>query len=414
MFTVAAISTILQALLLASVPLSLGATLWWFVAILKMVRTRQELGTASEGRGLADGPGRVVVVIPAHNEQQTIGPLIDSLKAQDHASCRFVLALDRCTDNTLPIAIDRIAGDERFTLHEIAECPEGWAGKVHAIDSACRSHAQDAEFLVFADADTVFHPACVRASVNLLRSRGLGMLSLLSTLTFLQPFERRVQGPAMFELMRRYPPTLASRDTNRRAFANGQFMLWTRDAYNRVGTHAAFRSELLEDIAMARAAWREKLRVHVIPAGEMLRCRMYPDAAAFRRGWRRIFIESANRKPRRLISWARAVVIRGAVVPLSVFTILVASLAIGVAHAEIRSSALLAGWTSSAALFAWCVGIWTFMTVGGVPRGVRWRVLLTWPCGSLTLASILREGAAELRSGVPTAWGGLQYNRPAR
>lgn len=397
----------------ASILFSLAVAAWWSVAIIKMLATRRRLGTCDDGLRQSPSAHPVLVIIPAHNEERVIGPLIDSLKAQDHGPCRFVLALDRCTDSTRAIALDRIAADPRFHIHDVTHCPEGWAGKVHAIDAACRAVAGSPdELLLFADADTVFHPSCVLAALGVLSARNLDMLSLLSTLTTERDFELSAQGPCVFELIRRYPPSLASRDADRRPFANGQFMLWTRAAYNRVGTHAAFRAELLEDLAMARAAWREKLRVQVIPAGQMLRCRMYPDEAAFRRGWRRIFTESANRKPTRLASWARAALVRGTLTPLALVAIVVASAAaLFVAPTPLISISCGFG---VLALALWTAGLWTFLSHAGVPGPSRWRAVLAWPRGCLTLRAILLEAAADLRTNAPTRWGGMEYERRAR
>lgn len=409
----ASISTLAGLLSTALIFCSVGVCAWWSVAIVKMLATRRRLGTCDDGLRLSPSAHRVLVVVPAHNEERVIGSLIDSLKAQDHAPCRFVLALDRCTDATRAIALECIAGDPRFSIHDIAHCPEGWAGKVHAIDAACRAAlGSPDELLLFADADTVFHPSCVRAALGLLASDQLDMLSLLSTLTVERDFEISAQGPCVFELMRRYPPALASRDADRRPFANGQFMLWTRAAYDRVGTHAGFRAELLEDLAMARAAWREKLRVRVIPAGRMLRCRMYPDEAAFRRGWRRIFTESANRKPVRLASWSRAALVRGTLTPLAlVASVLACAAAMFFAPSPLLSIACGCG---VLALALWAAGLWLFLSHAGVRGSARWHALLSWPRGSLTLRAILLEAAGDLRTNAPTRWGGMDYERRAR
>lgn len=397
--------------LIAAIVISLAVTLWWLVAIARMWHTRRVLGVCSDGLALPDDPRRVAVFVPAHNEQAVIAALVDSLKAQDHPACRFILALDRCTDATRSVATERIAGDPRFVVHEIASCPEGWAGKVHALHDAVQRHAQDADLLLFADADTTLHPSCIRAASALVAARGLGMLSLLSTLTFDQSFERSMQAPAVFELMRRYPPVLASRDRDRRPFANGQFMLWTHDAYRLVGGHAAFRSELLEDIAMARAAWRAGLRVQVLPAGAMLSCRMYPDEPAFRRGWQRIFTESANRKTRRLESWALAAVVRGTVVPL----VLLATLICGVVLAlSDQPRAWAASGAAAIAIVAWAAGVWMFLANASVPSRRRIVAVLYWPLGSVAIGHVLRTAARALRSGQATTWGGRSYDRPAR
>lgn len=409
------LSSLLSALLFGMSALSLATAAWWSVALAKMIATRRKLGTCEQGLALPGVDLPVLVIIPAHNEERVIAALVDSLRAQDHPRCRFVLALDRCTDATLVIARERIGADPRFHLYQIDHCPEGWAGKVHAIDAARGAFASsDDELLLFVDADTVLHPSCVRAAAAMLVHRSLDVLSLLSTLTFDRPFERRAQGPCVFELMRRYPPALASRDQDRRAFANGQFMLWTRAAYERVGTHAAFRGELLEDLAMARAAWRERLRVHVVPAGTMLRCRMYADEPAFRRGWRRIFTESANRKPARLASWARAAVIRGTIVPVVLLLTFVVSLAIGIAGLAPALHAAVGCGTAALAITMWVLGLWIFLAHAGQRPGERLGALASWPRGSLMLLSTLRDAARDLRTKSPTTWAGRTYDRPAR
>ena len=406
------VPSITDILLLATSCVSIAAACWWSVAIAKMWLTRRVLGVCDEGLSMPASNRSVAVFVPAHNEQAVIGGLIDSLRAQDHPKCRFILALDRCTDETRAVAYQRVAADARFVIHEIDACPDGWAGKVHALHSAVEAHAGDAELLVFADADTILHPGCIRATDAIAAARSLDMLSLLSTLTYDQPFERRAQALCVFELVRRYPPLRASRDSDRRPFANGQFMLWTRSAYERVGGHGAFRTELLEDIAMARAVWRERLRTHVIPAGAMLSCRMYPDEQAFQRGWQRIFIESANRKPRRLDNWAATAIARGSIVP--------GLLAVFVGHAVVTLLLGAQGWAWFAltaavvALSLWLTGVWLFLANASVPRQHRLAVLLQWPVGSAVTARILRAAAAALRGRRSTVWAGMSYDRPAR
>ncbi len=96
----------------------------------------------------------------------------------------MVLALDRCTDDTQARAEEAIGGDARFTVLPITQCPPGIAGKVNAVCTAVEQSGllKGEHVLLFTDADTEFHPDCVRAAVGLLRERELGLLSLLSTI----------------------------------------------------------------------------------------------------------------------------------------------------------------------------------------------------------------------------------------
>ncbi|MBN8598859.1 MAG: glycosyltransferase [Planctomycetes bacterium] len=394
-----------------------GAVLWWGIALASMNRARALLGSAEDGRAgpAADVP--VIVVVPAHNEQAVIADLISSLRSQDYPNLRVVLALDRCTDATLAIALETIAGDDRFEILEVGPCPRNWAGKVHAIHSALAARTISPDHvLVFADADTRFDPACVRSCVNILNDRRLDALTLLSTLTYERAFERWMQAPASFELLVRYPPLKAGRDRRRRPFANGQFIMIRSPAYRQIGGHAAFREELLEDLAIARALWREKLSIQVLPAGSMLRCRMYPDSAGFERGWTRIFIEAAKRKPARLRAWAVGTVVRGFLQPLGCAAALALSISVLALHLNPIPwpFALVAG-LSALGCAVWAGAVHRFLVLAGVsPWWQRALIVLFWPIGCLKLAGLLHRAASNLRSGVPTGWAGRSYVRPAR
>ena len=60
------------------------------------------------------------------------------------------------------LARAEIVGNTRFEVLEVDVCPADWSGKVHALHTAVtRSRgAADAEFLIFADANTRFSPGC--------------------------------------------------------------------------------------------------------------------------------------------------------------------------------------------------------------------------------------------------------------
>ena len=284
--------------------------LLWGLIGYRVQRTMRILPTLRFGQTLAaaDPPtGRVCVVVPAYNEARVIGGLVASLRAETYRQVRYVLALDRCTDDTAALARAAIAGDERFEIVEIDACPSDWAGKVHAVHAGVtRSRgAADADFLLFADADTLFSPGCIASALALMRERKLDLLSLLSTLTHDTWFERVVQTAAALELMRHFPLTRVNGvDGRRRAFANGQFMLFRRDTYDAIGGHEAVKDALLEDLALARRVDDGTRRLGVFMADGLFHCRMYADWPQFRRGWKRIYTEAASRRAKRLSTWS--------------------------------------------------------------------------------------------------------------
>lgn len=350
------------------------------------------------------------VVVPAHNEEAVIPTLIRSLKAQDYPHLRVVLALDRCTDGTEDVALREIGGDERFEIVKVEDCPEDWAGKVHAVHcGATRSQAAgEAELLLFTDADTWFEPLALRCAVTLLTNRYLDLLSLLPTLTRGRWFERIVQPAAGFELMRRYPLDRLNR-TGRIRFANGQFMLFKRDAYEALGGHERVKGELLEDLAFARLITqrKRKRRLGVLLSGGLFHCRMYADWAEFRRGWKRIYTESSHCVPARLRRDARRVRAIGAVLPTLALATLVAGVLVWVLadHDPLGIVLGVAG-VYGVAAFAFAAGL--------IERtqGLPFLSFVVYPIGAWLTGSILREAAADLEAGRKTVWGGREYARP--
>jgi chlorobactene glucosyltransferase len=380
----------------------------WGLVLVLLERSSREVPTLRRGAALAaaDPPrGRLCVIVPAHNESRVISGLVASLRAETYAPMRIVLALDRCTDDTAALARAAIGGDERFEIIEIDACPADWAGKVHALHSGvARSRgAADADYLLFADADTLFEPGCIAASLALMRERDLDLLSLLSTLTLNTWFERVVQTAAAFELTRQYPLTLANARANRRAFANGQFMLFRREAYAAIGGHAAVKSRLLEDLALAQRMEGARRNAGVFLADGMLHCRMYATWPQFRRGWKRIYTEAASRNARRLNLNAWRVRTLGTILPLWTF----GCMAFG-AYALAHDARI--GWTMLAlsvpATLIWLVAL---LRVAAIAHAPRWTAPLH-VVGAWLTGTVLVEAAHDLRTGKPTAWGGRDYD----
>lgn len=375
--------------------LSGGCVVYWLVVAAMVVRTRLVLPTLRRGLRLPPSDQSVCIVIPAHNEASSIARLIDSLRTQDHPNWSALLTLDRCTDATAAIAQQAIAGDPRLTVLEIDECPEDWAGKVHAVWHAVETtpQARKAQSLLFIDADTWMHPGCVRAAMALKDHRGDHLLSVLSTLELSSWYERLAQCVAGFVLTIWYPPERASRQQGRRPFANGQFLLFDRAAYDAIGGHRAVKDHLLEDMEFARLIYASRLRASVLLANGMHRCRMYDNWPSFVRGWKRIYTECANRRVARLNKAAAKLLLTACLLP-----------AAGLA------CVFLLPWLGWSALGAFGLGILAIAWAGNVsPVGVA-----GFPLGAVLVARILFAAAHDLRRGVPTQWAGRSYVREAR
>jgi glycosyltransferase involved in cell wall biosynthesis len=398
---------------------------YWGAALWRAIRTLRTVPRVEQGLAFArrsPSTKRVALIVPAHNEESAITRLVPSLLAQDYPHLAIILCLDRCTDATEARARAFVANDPRVTILPITTAREGWAGKTSAVWTGVQ-HAltTNPDLLLFADADTIFDPDCITAAVGLLESRDLDLVSFLSTMTYDRWFEWLAQPAAGVELMRHYPLERINRRTGRRrAFANGQFMLFTRDAYTTVGGHAAVKDELLEDLALARAVqegWHGFKRLPsgestaalgVFFAGRFLRCRMYDTWPQFRQGWKRIFIEGAKRVPRRLRQGELCALWFHALGPAlaGAASLLVLTLLNGPHH----TWATITLGFAAAPLILMAIALSLSFARSQAP----WRAIPAFPIGAWLVARILREARADLNAGTPVKWAGKEYLRHPR
>ena len=104
------------------------------------------------------------VIVPACNEAANIEATVESLLGQDYPNFELILIDDRSTDGTGEI-IDRLAQREtRIRALHVITLPDGWLGKVHALDRGV--HTAQGEWLLFTDADVHFSAGTLRRALG--------------------------------------------------------------------------------------------------------------------------------------------------------------------------------------------------------------------------------------------------------
>lgn len=229
------------------------------------------------------------VVIPARNEQERIGPLLDALATAPGVD-EVVVVDDESSDATAEMA--RAAGAR---VVDGAPLPDGWVGKAWALQQGIE--AATAEWIVVLDADTRPDPRLPTALV----ARAIGDRHDL--LTVGGRFDCPTVGsrwlhPAMLTtLVYRFGPP--SSRSSRRPMANGQCMVFPRRGLLESGGLHAVRGEVVEDIALARRLADGGQRVGFLDATDLLTVRMFESFAEVLRGWGRSLALPGVDRPRR-------------------------------------------------------------------------------------------------------------------
>jgi len=376
---------------------------WWLLVAIRVLRDLPSIPRAPQGLDLPmpDPAPLVSVVIPAHNEEAHAARAARSILASEWPRLELVVVLDRCTDGTRATLEPIAAADSRLRIIDNHDCPEGWAGKCNAARVGAR-HA-GGELLLFTDADVEFHPQLVRATVAMLRHRGLSLLSLLATPRVRHWFEAVVQPVAALMLMRMYPIPRVNDPDKPRAFANGQFLLFERSMYERLGGHAIVREDLLEDIAFARRVREFGGRGGLCTAEHLLSVEMYETMGEFHRGWKRIYLEAAERRPARLRALAMEWFMGGVAMPAFAIAALLAGFAWGGGGLEPLAS--VTAWLGAASLFVFvCVSAWLHRMCHAPAAAAVFH-----PLGAWLVSHCMLEAAVDLDRRRPVRWGGREY-----
>lgn len=228
-------------------------------------------------------PAEVSIIVPARNEAHNLPTLLESLRALSPAPLEIIVVDDHSSDGTAEIA-------RRHGAHVVTPgaLPDGYVGKTWACLAGAAVARGDG--LLFTDADTWHAPDSLARSVDALADPRVGLVSIVPTHR-LQATWEHLQGVFHVLLL------LAARAGAAQAsnYANGQYLLFPRAAYQRLGEHHAVRGYVAEDLAFVRAARTVGHGVRILWAPGALRARMYPEGfRAFFAGWRRNFREGMS------------------------------------------------------------------------------------------------------------------------
>ena len=237
---------------IAAIPLAIW--IYLFLARGNFWRLRED---TIEPKPLENWP-RVVAVVPARNEAETIVRAVASLAQQDYPGEFSVIVVDdHSEDDTTALA--RQAAQEpgvarRITTHRATELAPGWTGKLWALNEGVRAAAADAPaFFWFTDADIVHAPDTLRRLVFCAEKESLDLASLMVLLRAKTIPERLLVPPFLFFFLMLYPPRWIADANSRTAGAAGGCILLRRGALGRIGRVAAIRGEVIDDCALARA-----------------------------------------------------------------------------------------------------------------------------------------------------------------
>jgi len=201
---------------------------------------------------------RVVCVMPARNEAETIAQAVTSLTKQEYpGELRIVIVDDHSEDGTADLAIiaaQEAGAADRVRILKAETLQSGWTGKLWALQQGVASCERNApEYFWFTDADIVHAPDTLARLVSRAEQQRLELVSLMVLLQAKSFAERLLIPPFLYFFLKLYPPRWIADAKARMAGAAGGCILLRRTALGRIGGIGAIRGEVIDDCALAGA-----------------------------------------------------------------------------------------------------------------------------------------------------------------
>jgi glycosyltransferase involved in cell wall biosynthesis len=223
----------------------------------------------------------VSVLIPMRNEEENVTECINSIISQIGLKDYEVLTLNDHSEDETASLLSKFPNIKNLIGKPL---PVGWLGKSWACQQL--SDASTGEYLVFIDAD-------VRLSKNAIASA----ISKMDKWDFISPYpmqiangfvQRLFQPLLQWSWLASVPLVISQKlGVKSMAVANGQFLIIKKSAYVKAGGHESIKSEVLDDIMLARQLLTFGFSGGVAEGSQVASCQMYKTAGALVNGYRK-------------------------------------------------------------------------------------------------------------------------------
>ncbi len=192
---------------------------------------------------------------------RNIRPALLSVMALDYPHLEIVVVNDRSTDSTGSI-LQEMALQDGLQVEHIDTLPEGWLGKTHALHMAAQKAT--GEFLLFTDADIVYHPLVLRKAMRYVQQHQLDHLTVIPEDTMPGTFLHILSATFGMFMFLLFQPWKARNPRSRRYMGIGAFNLVRTSVYHAIGGHESVRLRPDDDLKLGKVIKHRGYRQDVL------------------------------------------------------------------------------------------------------------------------------------------------------
>jgi cellulose synthase/poly-beta-1,6-N-acetylglucosamine synthase-like glycosyltransferase len=247
----------------------------WLSRVLEAVRgvpTIADVASPKWDRTPDAAVNRLVIVVPACNEEDSIEQALRRLIALDYSNYQVIAVNDRSSDRTGAI-MDTVAASSngRLKIVHITELPAGWLGKVHAMWSAARQ--TDSDWILFTDADVMFRPDCLRRTIAYAAAEKADHVVLLPKIIMKRAGEKMMVGFFQLLFVFGHRPWKVADPKAKDHIGVGAFNLVRRSTYEAIGSYEALKFEVVDDMKLGKVIKNAGFRQRVVFGDDLIKIR---------------------------------------------------------------------------------------------------------------------------------------------
>jgi len=230
----------------------------------------------------------VSIIIPAKDETKTIEACINSLLNSNYKNKEIIVVTG---DNHTKEVVKRF---KNINIIEEPPLPEGWIGKNWACYNGYKYAKGD--YLLFTDADTIHTKELLNLAVAKSEEENIGLLTLIPSL-IMDDFLVNLTLPVIGQYIVVYTfAPFVNNDKSNKYFGNGQFMLFKRETYEKIGTHEAVKGEIIEDFHLSKLVKEKGFKLRLYNALDLFYVKMYENFNDMVKGWSKNLYLGLNAK----------------------------------------------------------------------------------------------------------------------
>jgi len=219
---------------------------------------------------------KIAVLIPARNEEENVERTLRALRAQG-PDLKIFLIDDQSIDRTKEKA--QAVGLKNLTIVDGRELPDGWTGKLWALEQGRK--LVTSMLVLLLDADIELAPGMVPALQKKLVSENLDLVSIMATLRTDHFWERWLVPAFVFFFKLVYPFARGNNPKSRLGVAAGGCILLRTEMLATIGGFEAVRGAVIDDCTLAQKVKEAGGKTWIGLSRSVKSHRPYPDLTSF-------------------------------------------------------------------------------------------------------------------------------------